>query len=107
MELALDITFATRDDYRPDLSRRALYAAFLQAETVKNRRLLRRWLTFTAIIEGGFGNVERALKYKLASLKLCEELNDRLGFCSEWANFATLQPALAFTAMPCSTQPSR
>src|SRR4029434_8851001 len=26
---------------------------------------------------------------KLASLKLCEELNDRLGFCSEWANFAT------------------
>jgi len=89
VELALDITFATRDDYRPDLSRRALYAAFPAGSTVKNQRLLRRWLTFTAIIEGCFGNVERALKYKLASLKLCEELNDRLGFCSEWANFAT------------------
>ena len=37
----------------------------------------------------GFENAERALKYKLASLKLCEELNDDLGFCSEWLNFAT------------------
>ena len=89
VQLALDITFATRDDYRPDLSRRALYAAFPAGSKIKDRRLLRKWLTFTAIIEGVFGNAERALKYKLASLKLCEELNDDLGFCSEWLNFAT------------------
>ena len=53
VQLALDITFATRDDYRPDLSRRALCRLSCRQQ---NQRppLLRKWLTFTAIIEGVF-----------------------------------------------------
>ena len=37
VQLALDITFATRTDYRPDLSRRALYAAFPSGGELKDK----------------------------------------------------------------------
>jgi putative nucleotidyltransferase with HDIG domain len=90
VQLALDITHATRLDYRPDLSRRALYGAFPAGSELKNRSLKRKWFTFAGIIESGLGNVERALKYKLIALELCEQLKDAGGFCSEWMSFANL-----------------
>ena len=90
VQLALDITLATRDVYRPDLSRRALYAALPAGSTVKDLTLKRKWFTFAGIIEGQAGNVERALKYKLIALGLCEQLKDSLGYCTEWSNFSNL-----------------
>ena len=90
VQLALDITVATRIDYRPDLSRRALYAAFPAGSELRDSRIKRKWFSFTAIIEAGIGNVEQALKCKLVALELCEQLKDSLGFYVEWTNFANL-----------------
>lgn len=90
VQLALDITCATRIDYRPDLSRRALYAAFPADGEIKDLRLRRKWFTFTGIIEAHWGNVDRAFKYKIVALGLCEQLGDSLGFCVECVNFSSL-----------------
>jgi HD-GYP domain-containing protein (c-di-GMP phosphodiesterase class II) len=90
VQLALDITVATRADYRPDLSRRALYAAFPAGGELKDLSLKRKWFTFSGIIESSWGNAERAFKYKFIALELCEQLKDLLGFCAEWNNFASL-----------------
>jgi HD-GYP domain-containing protein (c-di-GMP phosphodiesterase class II) len=90
VQLALDIAVATRTDHRPDLSRRALYAAFPAGSELKDAHLKRKWFTFAGAIEIGFGNVHRALEYKLVALELCEELKDWLGFCAEWCNFSTI-----------------
>jgi hypothetical protein len=42
VQLALDITVATRNDYRPDLSRRALYAAFAPGSELKDKYVERK-----------------------------------------------------------------
>ncbi len=88
VQLALDITVATRSDYRPDLSRRALYAAFPQGCELKDKYVERKWLTFVSIIEATFGDVDRSLKYKLCALKLSEQLKDSIGLASVWAGLA-------------------
>jgi HD-GYP domain-containing protein (c-di-GMP phosphodiesterase class II) len=88
VQLALDITVATRADYRPDLSRRALYAAFPTGCELKDKYVERKWLTFVSIIEVTFGDVERSLKYKLSALKLSEQLKDLQGLASEWSGLA-------------------
>jgi len=90
VQLALDITVVTRNDYRPDLSRRALYAAFPSEGEITDLRLRRKWFTFAAVIDAYLGHVERAFKYKLAALDLCEQLKDSIGFCVECSNFASL-----------------
>jgi len=90
VQLALDVTVATRIDYRPDLSRRALYAAFPAGSELNDKHLKRKWFTFAGVVEAGSGNVDRAIKYKLIALELCEELNDRFGFYLEWSNFSNL-----------------
>jgi HD-GYP domain-containing protein (c-di-GMP phosphodiesterase class II) len=88
VRLALDITLATRTDYRPDLSRRALYAAFPSGGELKDPCLKRKWFTFTGILEAASGNVERAIRFKLVALELCEQLKDSYGFQVEWMGFA-------------------
>lgn len=88
VQLALAITVATRLDYRLDLSRRALYAAFPSSGEFKDARLKRKWFTFTGIVEAASGNVERSLNYKLLALDLCEQLGDSFGLAVEWTNFA-------------------
>lgn len=90
VQLALDITVATRADHRPDLSGRALYAAFPAGSELKDTHLKRKWFTFAGVIEIASGNVDRAIKYKLIALELCEELKDWLGFYTEWVNFSTI-----------------
>ena len=88
VQLALDITVATRSDYRPDLSRRALYAAFAPGSELKDKYVERKWLTFISIIEATFGDVERSLKYKLCALNLSEQLKDSVGLAAEWSGLA-------------------
>lgn len=90
VQLALDITVATRNDYRPDLSRRALYAAFPAGSRLEDLRLERKWFTFAGLIEANIGNIDRALKYKLIALDVCKRLQDATGFHIEWSNLAGL-----------------
>lgn len=90
VRLALDITRATRMDYRPDLSRRALYAAFPSSGDIRDDWLKRKWFTFAGIVEAGSGNVDRSLKYKFVALELCERLKDSLGLVAEWNGLANL-----------------
>ncbi len=73
VQLALDITSATRTEHRIDLSRRALYAAFRSGSEITEPGLKRKWFTFASVIESNSGNVELALKYKLLALDLCEK----------------------------------
>lgn len=88
VQLALDITLATRTEYRPDLSRRALYAAFPSSGEIKDRRLKRKWFTFMGIMEAAFGNTDRSFRCKLIALELSEQLADLNGILAEWNGFA-------------------
>lgn len=88
VQLALDITSATRTEHRIDLSRRALYAAFPVGSEITQPGLKRKWLTFASVIESNSGNVELAFKYKLLALDLCEQTGDDYGFFIEYCNMA-------------------
>ena len=90
VQLALDITRATRNDYRPDLSRRALYAAFPAGSEVIDVALRRKWFSFAGVIEAAFGSVDRSLKCKLIALELCQESKEWWAFHLEWNNFSIL-----------------
>lgn len=92
-QLAWDIILGTGAFVRPDLSRRALYSVFPAGSKFKDRWLERRWFTGAGLIETASGNVQLALKYKVVALKLCEELQDQLGFLAEWGNLALMASA--------------
>ena len=92
-QLAWDISLGTAPFIRPDLSRRALYSAVPAGSKLRDRQLERRWFTGAGLIEVVSGNVQLALKYKVVALKLCEELEDRLGFLAEWGNLALMASA--------------
>ena len=104
--MALDITVATRFDYRPDLSRRALYAAFPSGGEIKDKGLKRKWFTFAGIIEGASGNIARSIKYKLVALELSEQLKDSNGLVIEWLGFAnSRERGWSYMKTPFGTRP--
>jgi len=88
VRLALQVGRGTVDLIRPDIARRALYAAFPAGTNLKDKLLERRWLTGAGLVEAAAGNVQLALKYKVLSFELSKELNDPLGLAAEWNNLA-------------------
>lgn len=88
VRLAWEICVVAGTSVRPDLSRRALHAAFPTGSKLKDKQLERKWLTGTGALEAARGNIQVALKCKINALKLSEELGDRAGTCAEWGNLA-------------------
>lgn len=88
VRLAWEIVLAAGELVRPDISRRALYAAFPAGSKLKDKLLERRWFTGAGLLEAVAGNVQRALKYKVIALELSAQSKDPLGSFAEWGNLA-------------------
>lgn len=88
VKLAWDICVGTATLIRPDIARRALYASFPAGTKLRDKFLERNRFTATGLLEAQAGNVQRALKYKMLSFELSQELNDPAGIATEWNNLA-------------------
>ncbi len=91
VKLAWDICVDTAATLvRPDIARRALYAAFPAGSKLRDRILERNWYMAAGLVEAHAGNVHVALKYKMLSLELSQALNDPGGVANEWNNLAAM-----------------
>lgn len=73
---------------RPDLSLRALRAAWPTGCSVSDRRLERKWLTFVAELESWRGNRGEGLMHKARALAIAQEIGDDVGEAVCWVNLA-------------------
>jgi putative nucleotidyltransferase with HDIG domain len=88
LELAFAITQHLGVLLRPELSLRALRAAWKNGSCVTDRRLERKWLTFVAELESWRGNRSEGLVLKARALTVAQEIGDEIGEAVCWVNLA-------------------
>jgi putative nucleotidyltransferase with HDIG domain len=91
-DAALELAFAISQHLgvllKPDLSLRALRAAWKSGSRVSDRRLERKWLTFVAELESWRGNRSEGLVLKARALAVAQEIGDEIGEAVCWVNLA-------------------
>lgn len=91
-DTALELAFAVSQHLgvllKPELSLRALRAAWPTGRGVSDRRLERKWLTFVAELESWRGNRSEGLMHKARALAIAQEIGDDIGEAVCWVNLA-------------------